>query len=313
MSIEQTTPLQFLQSMAENAAQGMPTWFQQGGPIMWLLLIASFWVTVVTLERLYVWALYPKDGEHKALRECFSALNKQQKTEALLACKKIETPALKMLEMAVETLPFSPEHKMDNIAKQQLGLLSRGQSLLTSIIFIAPLLGLLGCVFSLMASFHLLSLQGVDSTALLLGVIAQSLIPMAAGLTLSIISLTFSHYFRVKLTSQQLHMQAVSSEFKLICEQKNLITNQPSDIALEQEEAKNAPVEAQKRMPYHYEFSEKTGEVTVNIHAQTEHVKRATPSSIAKMYDQELPDIYKHIKPEASSEAEQEKLNDEVK
>lgn len=318
MSIEQTnlnsSPLQFLQSMAQDAAQGMPVWFQEGGLVMWALLIASFLVTVVSLERLSVWLLYPNSRERRALQKCFAALNKRQKTEAMLACQKEQTPALKMLEFAIEALPFSPKEKMTSYAEEQISILSRGQSLLDTVITMAPMLGILGTVLGIIESFNILSLQGVDNPTAVVGGIAQALISTAAGLTVALFALIPYNYFRSKLRKQVLHLESVGSEFNHICEQKGLVTNQPTDIAMEQEKAENAPVEKQKRMPYHYEFSEETGEVTVNIHAQTEHVKRATPSSIAQMYNEELPDIYKHIKTEAAPQnTEKEKVDNEVK
>ncbi|MDA7746819.1 MotA/TolQ/ExbB proton channel family protein [Psychromonas sp.] len=320
MSIEKTiTQPSFLELMTQN----MPLWFQQGGVVMWLLLLISFFSTMVTLERVFVWAFYYSQKERFAIQECFSALNKQKKTEALLACKKVETPALNMLEFGIKALPFSPKEKMESYAENQISLLSRGQSILDTIITMAPMLGILGTILGIIESFNILSAQGVDNPTAVVGGIAQALITTAAGLAVALMALLPYNFFRSHIQKLILHLETIGSEFNHICQQKSLITNQLSDIAQKQEKAENETVSKQKKMPYHYEFSEETGEVNVSIHPNGESIKRTTPSAIAEMYNQALPSIYKHIKLEtkktnkenenSSSESGLEKSTDEIK
>lgn len=315
MSLETTStalsPMPFLESMT----QSMPLWFQQGGVVMWLLLLISFLTTIVTLERLFVWTLYSFQKEHTALQQCFAALNKREKTNALLACQKVETPALKMLEYGIKALPFSPKEKMESYAEAQISAMSRGQSLLDTAITMAPMLGILGTVLGIIDSFNILSLQGVENPTAVVGGIAQALISTAAGLSVALLALLPYNFFRSLIQKLVLNLESIGSEFNHICQQKSFITNQLSEVAKKQEMAEKTTIAAQKEMPYHYEFSKETGEVNVNIHSQNESIKRSTPSSIADMYNEELPSIYKHIKPEPKENTEQTagKFTDEIK
>lgn len=300
MSIE--TPIQSL-SLLQSMTQTMPLWFQQGGVVMWLLLAVSFLSTIVTLERFFTWATYYYQQERFSLQECFAALNKRGKTAALLACQKRQTPALKMLEHGINALPFSPNEKMESYAEAQISAMSRGQSLLDTVITMAPMLGILGTVLGIIDSFNILSLQGVDNPTAVVGGIAQALISTAAGLCVALLALLPYNFFRSLIQKLTLHLEAVGSEFNHICQQKGLITNQLSDIAQKQDDdsfknTSNETVESHNKMPYHYEFSEETGEVNVSIHPEMEAIQRTTQSSIAKMYHQKLPSIYNHIKTE---------------
>ena len=330
MSVE--TSIQSL-SLLQSMTQTMPLWFQQGGVVMWLLLIASFLTTIVTLERCFTWAAYYYQQERFPLQECFAALNKREKTEALLACQKKQTPALKMLEHGINALPFSPKEKMQSYAEAQISAMLRGQSLLDTVITMAPMLGILGTVLGIIDSFNILSLQGVDNPTAVVGGIAEALISTAAGLSVALLALLPYNFFRSLIQKLVLHLEAVGSEFNHICQQKSLITNQLSEIAQKQEnstseEDERETVFKQNEMPYHYEFSEDTGEINVSIHPETEAIQRTTQSSIAKMYNQKSPLIYKHIKTEmnklkrlrgtknstaTSTPLESEAVTDEVK
>lgn len=302
MSIETITDQHSQLPFLESMAQSMPLWFQQGGVVMWLLLFASFLTTIVTLERLFVWILYSMQKEHFALQACFAALNKREKTNALLACQKAETPSLKMLEYGIKSLPFSPKEKMKSYAENQINLFSRGQSLLGTVIKMAPILGVLGTILGIIDLFNVLSLQGIEDLTAVVGGIADALISTAAGLSVALLALLPHNFFRSLIQKLALDLKSVCSEFNHICQQNSFITNQLNDITKKQKKTETQPVSTQKDMPYHYEFSKETGEVNVSIHAQSknesEKINRATPSSIAKMFNEELPSIYKHIKPE---------------
>jgi biopolymer transport protein ExbB len=252
----------------------MPQWFQQGGIVMWLLLLASFLSCIVTLERLFIWANYHFKRERFALRDCFAALNRHQKDQALLFCQKLDTPALNMLAHGIKALPFSPNEKMESYAEKQISLMSRGQSLLDTVITLAPMLGILGTVLGIIDSFNILSLQGVENPTAVVGGIAQALISTATGLVVALFALLPYNLFRSFIQKLTLHLEGIGSEFYHICHQKSLITNQISEIMRIQEESlsngysytKTWTVAEQSEMPYHYEFKEGSDEVNVRLH-----------------------------------------------
>ncbi|MBB1273688.1 MotA/TolQ/ExbB proton channel family protein [Psychromonas sp. SR45-3] len=298
MSIE--TSATSYQSLTSIVAENIPLWFQQGGTmgmIMWLLLLLSFVTTVVTLERLFFWAIYYFQRERFTLQECFAALNKHQKTDALLACQKIPTPALKMLAHGIEGLPTSPTEKMHAYAAIQINKLSRGQSLLRTIAIISPILGVIGALLFFIEVLPVIAVENSSNNQALLVVTSQALIPVATSLIVMTLALLPYHLFGVFINTLRLHLATILAQFNHLCQQQSLI-NSTTNKAMQSvnsaqqknvtENIQNDPVSEQTSMPYHYEFSKETGEVNVTIHPQTEDIKRVSSSSIAKMYAQTL-------------------------
>jgi len=280
-------------TLFQEIQQTMPQWFQQGGIVMWLLLLASFLTTIVTLERIYVWINYHLKQERFALNDCFASLNRHQKMHALQFCKKLDTPALNMLAHGISALPFSPHEKMQSYAEKQISVMSRGQSLLDTVITLAPMLGILGTVLGIIDSFHILSLQGVENPTAVVGGIAQALISTAMGLSVALLALLPYNLFRSCIQKLTLHLETVGSEFYHICHQKSLITNQASKIMQMQEQSLNSSTDSKAQtdtvaehseMPYHYEFKDGSDEVSVSLHDEMLDLNKPTQASLLDMY-----------------------------
>ena len=278
----------------QEIQQTMPQWFQQGGMVMWLLLLASFLSSIVTLERIFIWGHYHLKQERFALRDCFAALNQQQKMQALQFCRKLDTPALNMLAHGIKALPFSPNEKMESYAEKQISVMSRGQSLLDTVITMAPMLGILGTVLGIIDSFNILSLQGVENPTAVVGGIAQALISTAMGLVVALLALLPYNLFRSFIQKLTLHLEGIGSEFYHICHQKSLITNQASEIMQIQAASRNDnnaaetkadTVAEQSEMPYHYEFKENSDEINVSLHDEMQDINKITQASLLEMYE----------------------------
>lgn len=273
----------------------MPEWFQQGGIVMWLLLLTSFFVTIVTLERIFAWTVYAIKKEHFLINDCFASLNKREKEKALIFCQTLDTPALNMLKQGINILPFPPKEKMLSYAKQQVSIMSQGQSLLHSAALIALLLGGLGTILGLIDSLNKLSLQQVETLSPIIGAVAQALIATAAGLCVALFAFIPYKIFQSRVANLNQHLQDVGSEFSHICQQKSLITNQLSEIMKLQEkrlsgvqsEASDTVAE-QSEMPYHYEFKEGSDVVNVSLHKDMQDLHKTSQSSLIDMYKNEL-------------------------
>jgi biopolymer transport protein ExbB/TolQ len=280
-------------SVMQQIDQAMPLWFQQGGLIMWLLLLTSFLTTVVTLERCFVWIHYSFKKEHLPLLDCFAYLNKKEKTNALLACQRGDTPALNMLALGINALPFSPNEKMESYAERKIHKMSHGQTLLDTVITLAPMLGILGTVLGIIHSFNILGSQGVDNPTEVVAGIAQALVSTAMGLSVALMALLPFNLFRSLLRKLTLHLEGVGSEFYHICQQRILITNELSDIMKAQElsraskdkdQAVKYSEQEDSEMPYHYEFKEGTDEVSVSLHDEMKELHKTSQESLNEMY-----------------------------
>ncbi|ABM05031.1 outer membrane transport energization protein ExbB [Psychromonas ingrahamii 37] len=279
--------------VVQQINEAMPLWFQQGGLIMWLLLLTSFLTTVVTLERCFVWLHYYFKKEHLPLLDCFAYLNKKEKTKALLACQRLDTPALNMLAFGINALPFSPNEKMESYAERKIHNMSRGQTLLDTVITLAPMLGILGTVLGIIHSFNILGVQGVNNPTEVVAGIAQALVSTAMGLSVALLALLPFNLFRALLQRLTLHLEGVGSEFYHICHQQRLISNELSEIMKTQElsrtnkdneEVFKYTVQKDSEMPYHYEFKEGSDEVKVNLHEEMKELHKTSQESLAEMY-----------------------------
>lgn len=191
---------------------------------MWLLLIASFISTVITIERLFTWLKYTLASDDVNVQNCFSALEQQDTHKALQFCQRQNTPRLKMLIEGIQALPFIGTDKMSAYADAKIDNMARGQSVLDTIITMAPMLGILGTVLGIIDSFHILSLQGVDDPTAVVGGIAQALISTAMGLCVALLALLPYNLFRSFLQKLTLRLECVGTEFNHLCQQNKLIT-----------------------------------------------------------------------------------------
>lgn len=281
-------------SFWQTLTSAMPTWFQDGGSIMWLLLTISFLVSIVTLERAFIWVSYKLKKERYLTNDCFANLNKSDKEQALISCLALDTPALNMLKHGIQTLPFSPQEKMRSYANEQVNLMSSGQSLLRAAVPIALLLGVLGTLLNLIEAFNSLSLQPSSTTGELFGALSNAFICSAFAVCVALLSFTPLRIFQAQIDKLRAHLQTMQSEFNYICQQKTLVTNNISAIMSQQDKREDNLVDStktvaeQSEMPYHYEFEEGSGDVSVNLHKEMEGLQKPSASSLIDMYKDEL-------------------------
>ena len=313
--ISSPTETSFLIQLIET----MPTWFLQGGVVMWLLLLFSFTTTIVTLERLSAWFSYfPKKEEH-ALQDCYAALNNHQHSQALRFTQALDTPALVMLNHGIITLPFSPERKMAAYAAKEISLMSKGQSLLRMVFHSAPIIGLLG---STILAGNALSHANMPISS----VLSLILTPFSAGLLVALLAQLPYHLFQSFLKQLELHLTQIQSDFLYICQQKELITNKVSTIMQIQEASLNAKntvpnaetdtVADHSEMPYHYNFTDGSDEVNVTIHNK-EMIDIAKPSqaSLLDMYEESIACKHEYygVNEVALQEQQEKNINIDIK
>jgi len=257
--------------------QSMPHWFQQGGIVMWLLLLASFLTTTVTLERLFAWTFYSQKKERFAIHNCFASLNRLNPKEAQKFSRALNSPASNMLKEGLRALPFPASEKMENQAEKELSQMSRGQSLLDTVITLAPMLGILGTVLGIIDSFNILSLQGIDNPTAVVGGIAQALISTAMGLCVALLALLPYNLFRSFLQKLTLHLETVATEFNHICQQKRLISKKVSSIVQDQEKSLLDPMihNRDSEVAYYQKFTASGDE------------KKTSASALKEMFEEE--------------------------
>lgn len=171
--------------------------FQQGGPLMWPLLILGLIGLTLAIER----TIFLHKGKIRAsefLAGIKNLLRKRRLIEALTVCEETQAPVSSIIKAALINYN-QPEEKMiaavQSTALIQIPNLERRVNTLAMIAKIAPLMGLLGTVLALFFSFSALGDQGpYANSAMLSKYIAQALISTATGLFIAIIAWLFYHF-----------------------------------------------------------------------------------------------------------------------
>ena len=160
----------------------------EGGPIMWVLLLFSIVTVAVAGER--AWVLYrARTPLPSLLAKVRRALGGGSVGAALDACRQARGAVATVVAAGLHAYDSGEERMtkaMEAAALVELRRLARGIGVLATIAATAPLLGFLGTVTGMMASFQALVDHGLsDPTMVALG-IKEALTTTAAGLIVAL-------------------------------------------------------------------------------------------------------------------------------
>ncbi len=167
------------------------------GPLVVLLLIGLTY----TVER-FVALAKAKINTAEFLTKIRAALKNKNVKEAVQICEKFKGPIASILKTGLMKFGDPKEEiekTMENAAMHEIARLERGLPVLSSISNLAPILGFLGTVTGMIASFEALS-QLNDPGAVAAG-ISQALITTAGGLIVAVPTLLAYSYFTTRVNS----------------------------------------------------------------------------------------------------------------
>jgi biopolymer transport protein ExbB len=195
----------------------------QGGPVMWPLLGLSIITLACALERGWFWYQL-LSREDQIAHEVLAAAQVDLSSSAAIASQAQDLPIGRFLLAPLKLRQPTPETfrlAMEAAGDKEFVKMRRGEKLLETIVAISPLLGLLGTVTGLIATFSSLqigSTTGTDATKAAAG-IGEALITTATGMVVAILALIFFRLF-ITLQAQQVdYFSEVGSELELIYRQ----------------------------------------------------------------------------------------------
>ena len=162
---------------------------QKGGPLMWIILLCSVVALGVFLERLlYLHNASIRVGE--LLGGISLLIRNGRLEEALGECSASHGPVARILQAALMR-PRQERAVLQSIttdaALLEIPKLERNLPILSSLAYVAPLVGLLGTLLGLLDAFQVLSAHGgYATTADLAHSVYESLLNAAAGLAVAI-------------------------------------------------------------------------------------------------------------------------------
>lgn len=181
--------------------------------MMYPLLASAFLALTVILERMYCLLLrYPSPPELVA-----KTLERARSGEAGAALKECEgllapVPAvlsagLRNFENPVEEMELA----MKNQAEVWVPRLEKRIEVIDTVITAAPLMGLLGTITGMMASFQVLSQKGVNEPNAITGGVAEALIATATGLVIALFCLVSYNYLTARVKHFLYELESVAS------------------------------------------------------------------------------------------------------
>ena len=187
-------------------------WFLRGGPVMWPLLLCSMASLALILDRFAFF--HRTDTDRSFARTFCKALRRNDWQEAdrvAQATKGGEAHLAVRLLDAPEEIRAQEAFIMSE-SKQVLDRYKEGLSYLSVIITLAPLLGLLGTITGMMASFGNLGSRWENPFAVTSG-FGEALITTVFGLAIAIVTLCCHAYFEERVHRIALDMEMIASTF----------------------------------------------------------------------------------------------------
>ncbi len=187
---------------------------KDGGPVMWVILACSLVAMFVFLEK---WFQFHREqiNVRELVKGLINVLRRDGYVEALTLCDNTPGPVAKVLAAAILARERGDEdvrQAIEDANMVEIPRLESNLSLLGTIGYIAPLLGLLGTVFGMMGAFQTIQQSVYLSAGALSGDIRMALITTASGLCLAIPCYIAYNYLVTRVNSITLDMGKASSE-----------------------------------------------------------------------------------------------------
>ncbi|MGV0027441.1 MotA/TolQ/ExbB proton channel family protein [Phormidesmis priestleyi] len=195
-------------------------WFTSGGIVMVPLLGFSILAVALIFERITFWTKVTKRHD-RIIREVLTLYRRSPRAAFLMLEQNTDLPIARIFLAALELEEATPEEfrlALESAAQAEIPLLKRFNTVFETIISLAPLLGLLGTILGLIASFANLRLGDVGgtNTTNVTGGISEALISTASGLVVAIVTLMFANTFRGLYIRQIALIQEYGGQLELL-------------------------------------------------------------------------------------------------
>ncbi len=182
--------------------------FNQGGFIMWPLLIFSIAIWVITIHKILALTKFNKDAKHY-LNEATRVVQSQKLHEMEYVYKNCPEVIAKahyaIFDEALSREDY--EQRLHRRLDETNTELKKNMWMLGTIASSAPFVGLFGTVWGIMESFKQIGSSGKAGFSVVAGSISEALIATGSGILVAVIAVMFYNYLNVKVA-------ATAKEFK---------------------------------------------------------------------------------------------------
>lgn len=189
-----------------------------GGPLMVPIFLCSFFAVAIFIEKMvYFYSIKIDVAAFK--RTIFDLIKNNKIKEAIAECEKNKSPVAKILKAGIVRFGSPKEDVKEGMEDASLYEVPKLESRLTALATIAhivPLLGLLGTVTGMTASFHAIQVQAAAMNPVtpgdLAGGIGEALLTTVAGLLVAIPTYVIYNYFVNQVNHFVLDMERAATE-----------------------------------------------------------------------------------------------------
>ncbi len=180
-----------------------------------LLMVFSIVVLAVILERFWAYRNIRID-EERLLERVQRALKKGNTEEAIYLCEATNSPLADVFIVGIKNKDLPREDisdLLDGALIEAKTFLEKRNVALSTISFIAPLLGLLGTVMGIIRAFHDLAVSGAGGPSVVMQGVAEALVSTAVGIIVAIPAAVFYNYFTNNIKSILTRLESYTRRF----------------------------------------------------------------------------------------------------
>ena len=191
--------------------------FNQGGPVMWPILLVSIVALTVVIERVFWWGGRWFRRDPKRIEKVFTAIENNDVTEASRLSRDSRDPVLRMIWNGLNHQHASLQGALQVAAGIEIKRAGRFLVVMDTLVTLAPLLGLLGTVTGLMKAFLALGNEEI-AIASITGGIGEALIATACGLGIAIFALIPFNFFTSRVSNLEFELQTAATNLEVMLE-----------------------------------------------------------------------------------------------
>ncbi|MFH1037952.1 MAG: MotA/TolQ/ExbB proton channel family protein [PVC group bacterium] len=189
--------------------------FNQGGPLMYLILLGSVIGLAVFLERSFHLHRARIDTD-QFMKEIRSLIRQKKIAEAISLCRRTPGPVAHILTAGLAQHGRSrPEIReaIEDAGVHEVPRLEKNLIVLATVAHVSPLLGLLGTVTGMIRAFMTIQeMEGVVNPSDLAGGIWEALLTTAFGLLVAIMAYVAYNYLVSRVGKMVLDMETSASD-----------------------------------------------------------------------------------------------------
>ena len=191
--------------------------FKHGGPIMWPILLVSFLMITVAVERVLFIVRENSRRQPEVVEKMLEKVEQGDTEGAVALGKKSNDFVARILVYALTHKEHSLGNAFTRAANQELQRYQQGLPTLDTCITAAPLLGLLGTVTGMMGTFGALGGGDIGAAAgKITGGVAEALIATMCGLAIAVTGLLPFNYMNSRVDEAKHEVEDASNSLEII-------------------------------------------------------------------------------------------------